>query len=130
VSVAAERRLPPVYPLAISSMVLVLIGGIYVAAYMPNVPTMALPVALSALSAVLLLANLVMLSRTKPFAWRPFFQVGLWSLLVYVVIAGMLELIFVLDGTPGSILGLLTLQLAIFAVDVPLLFAFSVARYQ
>lgn len=42
----------------------------------------------------------------------------------------MLEYVFVVDGTPRTVLTLLTAMLAIFAIDIPLLFAFSVARYQ
>jgi hypothetical protein len=42
----------------------------------------------------------------------------------------MLEYVFVLDGTRGSTLVVMTVMLAIFAVDVPVLLAFSVARYQ
>ncbi len=46
------------------------------------------------------------------------------------VIAGMLEFVFVRDGTGGSMLALVTVSLVIFAVDIPVLFAFSVARFQ
>jgi len=42
----------------------------------------------------------------------------------------MLEFVFVLDHTRGGLLIVLTLMLAVFAVNVPLLLAFSVARYQ
>jgi hypothetical protein len=42
----------------------------------------------------------------------------------------MIEYVFVADGTPGRPLLVLTLMLAIFAVDIPLILAFSVARYQ
>jgi hypothetical protein len=56
--------------------------------------------------------------------------VGGWALAAYLVIAGMLEFVFVLDHTRGGLLIVLTLMLAVFAVNVPLLLAFSVARYQ
>ena len=51
-------------------------------------------------------------------------------MLAYAIIAGMLEYVFVLDHTRGSILLVLTLMLAIFAINIPMLLAFSVARYQ
>lgn len=51
------------------------------------------------------------------------------ALAAYLVIAGMLEFVFVLDHTPGRLLVLLTLMLLVFAIDVPLLLGFSVARY-
>ncbi|HEY2301568.1 MAG TPA: hypothetical protein VGH66_06725 [Acidimicrobiales bacterium] len=42
----------------------------------------------------------------------------------------MLECAFVLDHSRGGILLVLTLMLAIFAVNIPLLLGFSVARHQ
>jgi hypothetical protein len=125
-----DQRHPPVTSLAVASMILVVVGGIYVAAYLPNTPSLALPAALLIASAVLLAANVAALSRIRTFAWNRFFQVGGWALLAYVVTAGMLELVFVLDGTPGPVLALLTCMLVIYAVDIPLLLAYSVARYQ
>ncbi|HEY2428783.1 MAG TPA: hypothetical protein VGI06_07630, partial [Acidimicrobiales bacterium] len=74
--------------------------------------------------------NVVSLSRLRSFAWATFFLVGKWALVAYLVIAGMLEYVFVLDHTRGSVLVVLTLMLAVFAVNIPLLLAFSVARYQ
>jgi hypothetical protein len=127
---AAAPKLPPVTALATTTMVLVISGGIYVAAYLPRHAPLALPVGLLAAAAGVLAANVVLLSRVRPFAWHAFFQVGGWTLLAYAIIAGMLEFVFLLDHTSGSLLALLTLTLVIFAVDVPLLLAFSVARYQ
>jgi hypothetical protein len=48
----------------------------------------------------------------------------------YAVIAGMLEYVFLRDGTRGSQLVLVTLMLMAYAITIPMLFAFSVARYQ
>jgi hypothetical protein len=53
-----------------------------------------------------------------------------WTLVAYVVIAGMLEYVFVVDGTRGGSLLVVSASLLVFAVDVPLILAFSVARYQ
>lgn len=77
-----------------------------------------------------MIVNVVVLSRVRDFSWDAFFLVGRWSLLVYLVIGGMLEYVFVLDGTPGTTLALLTAALVIYSIDIPLLFAFSVAQYQ
>lgn len=126
----AQRSLPPITQLAIASMILVVIGGIYIASYLPHAAPLALPLALVALSIVIMLANVTILSRLRGFAWNSFFLVGRWTLVAYVIIAGMLEYVFVTDGTRGSALVTLTLMLAVYAVDVPLLLAFSVARYQ
>jgi hypothetical protein len=108
----------------------VVAGGVYLAAYLPRRAPLGPAYALLAVAAGLLLWNVVSVSRLAPFAWRTFFLVGRWALLAYLVIAGMLEYVFVFDHTSGSILAVLTVMLAIFAVDIPLLLAFSVARYQ
>jgi hypothetical protein len=42
----------------------------------------------------------------------------------------MLEYVFVKDGTRGGVLVVLSLSLLVFAVHVPLLIGFTVARYQ
>jgi peptidoglycan/LPS O-acetylase OafA/YrhL len=126
----AERRLPPVAELAVVVLGLVVIGGIYLAAHLPRHAPRALPIGLLVAACALLFGNAVALSRVRDFAGDRFFQVGGWALLAYVVIAGMLEYVFVLDQTRGAQLVVLTLMLIVFAVDVPMLFAFSVARYQ
>lgn len=122
--------LPPVTELAITTMFLVIVGGIVVVAYMPRQAPLWLPIVLVAAAAGIMLYNVIALSRVRAFAWRTFFVVGRYALLAYIFIAGMLEFVFVFDKTPGTILLLLSLMLAIYAVDIPLLFAFSVARYQ
>ena len=46
------------------------------------------------------------------------------------MIAGMLMYTFVYDRLPSGQLALLVATLAVFAVDIPMMLAFSVARYQ
>ena len=53
-----------------------------------------------------------------------------WSLGAYVIIAGMLEFVFIKDDTPNDPLMVLAGMLLVYAIDIPLLFGFSVARYQ
>lgn len=125
-----SRRLPPVMALGIATMVLVVTGGIYLAAHLSRRPPLGLPVVLLVAAAALLLWNVASLSRVRAFAWDKFFLVAGWALAAYVVIAGMLEYVFVLDHTRGGVLVVLTLTLAIFAVDVPMMLGFSVARFQ
>jgi hypothetical protein len=122
--------LPPVAHVAVLSMALVIVGGIYMAAHMPAHAPLGLPIGLLVAAGILVLANLAQLARLRKFAWPTFWLVGKWALVAYLVITGMLEYIFVLDGTRGSTLVVMTVMLAIFAVDVPVLLAFSVARYQ
>ena len=126
----ADRRLPPVAEVAVASMVLVITGGIYMAAHLPARPPLGWAEVLAGLGGAAVLAEVAMLARLRDFSWRSFFLVARWALVAYVVIAGLLEFIFVFDGTKGASLVLMTFMLAIFAVDVPVILAFSVARYQ
>ncbi len=111
-------------------MALVVVGGIYLASHLPKAAPLGPAVGLLAAAGALLLADVAVVSRISDFAWDAFFKVGGWALLAYVVIAGMLEYVFVLDHTRGSILVVITLMLLVFALAIPLLMAFSVARYQ
>jgi hypothetical protein len=65
----------------------------------------------------------------KGFAWDQFFAVAKWSLLAYLVIGGMLEFVFVHNHVRGGTLVVLTLSLIVFAIHVPTLMGFTVARY-
>jgi heme/copper-type cytochrome/quinol oxidase subunit 3 len=125
-----ERRLPPIQPIAVATIVLIVSGGIYTAAHLPRHVPQGPTIALLAAAVVLLATNVVLLSRIEPFAWRIFRVVTAWVFAAYVVIAGMLEYVFVYDHTRGTQLLILTAMLAVFAVDIPLLLGFSVARYQ
>lgn len=123
------RRLPPVAEIAVAAMALIIIGGITLASRLPRPAPLPLLVALLAAAAVLVLADVVLLARLREFAWPVFFQVAKWSLLAYAVMYGVLEFTFVYDHVAGSTLVVLTLMLVVIAVDVPMLFGFSVARY-
>ncbi len=126
----ATRRLPPIAELTVVSMAMVIAGGIYLVAHLPQRAPLGPAVGLLAAAAVLLLANGALISRLGEFAWRVFFQVAGWVLAAYVVIGGMLEFIFIFDHTRGALLVVLTLSLLVFALDIPMLLGFSVARYQ
>jgi len=120
----------PVPLMCVVSMALVLVSGIYLAAYLPRRAPLDPAVALVAASGAVLIVAVSLIARLRSFAWRVFFTVAKWALLAYGVIAGILEYVFVYDGTRGSMLVLLTLSLLVFAVDIPVLWAFSVARFQ
>lgn len=123
------RKLPPIAETAVVSICLMLIGGIYLAAQLPGHPGLAVPVTLVVVGGLLTVGDMVLLSRIRPFAWGKFFLVMKWALLAYVVIAGMLEFVFIRDHTPASAMAVLTATLVVFAVDVPTILAFTVARY-
>lgn len=125
-----RRPLPPVTQLAVASLALIVVGGIYLAAQIPGPVALAPAVALLLLGAAVLAAAGALLSRVPGFAWARFRQVGMWSLLAYGVSAGMLELVFALDRVPAPELLLLTAMLVVYALDIPLILAFTVARHQ
>ena len=126
----ADRRVPPVTALWMGSIALIAGGVSYLAAYLPKRAPLGPAVGLLAAAAVILVAGVVLVARQRDFAWQRFFQVGGWTLLAYVVIAGMIEYAFVYDHTHGAVLVLLTLMLVVFLLAPPLLVAFTVARFQ
>ncbi len=112
-----------------TSMALIVAGGIYLSANLPAHVSLTPAVILLALSAALMTFNLLSLSRVGGFAWARFFAVARWALLAYLVIAGMLEFVFVHNHVRGGTLVVLTLSLLLFAIHVPALIGFTVARY-
>jgi len=126
---SSEVRLPPISALAIVSLALIVVGGVYLASYVPRTVPLLPAVVLLAVAGVLTAVEIGMLAGLREFAWQRFFQVFKWALLAYLVIAGMIGYAFTVDGTRGSVLAVLILMLGVFAIDIPLLLAFSVARY-
>ena len=124
-----RRRFPPVAGLATGSLALVVVGGILMASYAPRRPPLGVPAVLAAVSAALVLAAAFLLSRLREFAWGRFFLVFRWALLAYVISAGMIGFAFIRDHTRGAPLALVAALLVIFALDVPVIIAFTVARY-
>lgn len=124
-----DIKYPPVTQIAMVSLALVIAGGIYLSAKLPAHVSLAPAVILVALSAALMAFNLFSLTRVKGFAWDQFFTVARWSLLAYIVIAGMIEFVFVHNHVRGGTLVVLSLSLLIFAIHVPTLMGFTVARY-
>jgi hypothetical protein len=124
-----EQRLPPVTGLAMASLGLIVAGGIYLASHLPQRVPLAPAVVLLAASAALFAVNIGLLRRVPGFPWRRFFEVARWSLLAYAVIAGVIEYSFLQSGVSGGPLVVLTLSLVVFALHVPTLVGFTVARY-
>jgi peptidoglycan/LPS O-acetylase OafA/YrhL len=125
----SERRLPPVTELGMLSLALIVAGGIYLSAHLPEHVPLGPAVALLAASVIVLAVNIFALSRVRDFDWPRFFEIGKWSLLAYLVIAGMIFYVFLRNHLSGGPLVVLTLSLAVFAVHVPMLVGFTVARY-
>lgn len=127
---SVEQKLPPISEICVAVLIFMVIGGVYVAAHLPAHVAMTLPTILIALAALLLLANVLLLSRIPIFAWKSFFKVARWTFLAEGIVAGILEYIFIFDGTRGSVLVLMSSALIIFVLDLSVLFGFSVAQYQ
>jgi hypothetical protein len=124
-----ERRLPPVTELGAGTLALSIIAAILITSSIPDDPPLAFAIPLLAGAGALLVAAILLLSRVPGFAWDTFFLVAKWSLVGYIVIAGMIEFAFVHDNVPTDRLVPMSAMLALFAIDVPLLLGFSVARY-
>jgi hypothetical protein len=124
-----EQRLPPVTAVGMTSLALIVAGGIYLSAHIPNAVPLTPAIVLLALSALLLAGNLIAIRRIDGFAWGAFIGVAKWALLAYVITAGMIEYAFVRNNLTGGPLVVLTLSLVVYAVHVPMLIGFTVARY-
>jgi len=125
----SERKYPPVTGIAMTSLGLIVAGGIYLSAHLPRHVPIGPAVVLLVLSALLMAYNIYSLTRVKDFPWDRFFAVAKWSLLAYLVIAGLIEYAFLKNHLSGAPLVVLTLSLLIFAIHVPTLLGFTVARY-
>jgi hypothetical protein len=124
-----ERRFPPFTQIGMASLALIVAGGIYLSSHLPQHVPLGPAVALLAASAALLAGNLLSLTRVQDFAWGRFRQVAKWALLAYLTTAGMIEYAFLRDHLSGGPLIVLTLSLAVYALQVPTLIGFTVARY-
>jgi xanthine/uracil/vitamin C permease (AzgA family) len=125
----SDRKLPPVTELGMLSLALIVAGGIYLSAHLPQHVPLGPAVALLAASAALLVVNLLMLSRVDGFPWRRFGEVAKWALLAYAITAALIEYSFLQNGLRGGALVVLSLSLVVYAVHVPMLIGFTVARY-
>jgi hypothetical protein len=121
---------PPVAPVAFVSLALVVAAGIYLVSHLPGDAPLALPAAFVAISLALMLVNVVALTRIPNFEWSVFLRVAKWSLLWYLISAGLIEWILLRHGTSGWTLAVLTLSLVVYATHPPLLTGYKVARYR
>jgi hypothetical protein len=120
---------PPFTQIGMAALALIVAGGIYLSAHLPEHVPLAPAIMLLVLSSALVAYNLFSLTRVKDFAWRRFFQVAKWAGLAYLFTAGMIEYAFLLDHVSGGALVILTLSLLVYALQVPTLIAFTVARF-
>jgi hypothetical protein len=112
-----------------ASLALIVAGGIYLSSHLPQHVPLTPAIVLLILSVALGAWNLFSLTRVDGFAWPRFFQVAKWTGLAYLFIAAMIEYAFLQDHVSGGALVILTLSLLVFALEVPTLIAFTVARF-
>jgi hypothetical protein len=112
-----------------ASLALIVAGGIYLSSHLPQHVPLTPAIVLLILSVALGTWNLFSLTRVDGFAWPRFFQVAKWTGLAYLFIAAMIEYAFLQDHVSGGALVILTLSLLVFALEVPTLIAFTVARF-
>jgi hypothetical protein len=125
----SDRKLPPFTALGMLSLSLIVIGGIYLASHIPQHVSLGPAIALLIASVVVMVVNLWLLSRVRDFAWARFFQVAKWALLAFLITAGLILYAFLEDDVRGGTLVILTLSLFVYAIQVPALIGFTVARY-
>ena len=124
-----ERKYPPFTELGMLSLGLIVVGGIYLSSHIPQHVPLGPAIALLIASVAVMSVNLALLRRVRDFAWPRFYQVAKWALAAYLFTAAMIEYAFLRDHLTGGPLVILTLSLIVYAVQVPGLIAFTVARY-
>lgn len=124
-----EQKLPPIVQTGVLQLALIVIGGIYMVSHLPEQVPLTLPTILLAASAAILAGNMIALSRARDFDWKRFFTVAKWTLVAYSISAGLIEFSFIHNGTRGDPLIVLTLSLVVYALTVPMVIGFSVAKY-
>jgi len=123
------KKLPPISELSVLALAIVVAGGVFLAANLPKHTTLVPTTVAVVLAGAIVLVNLFLLRQIKEFDWKVFTTVAKWTLLAYGLIAAALEYIFIKDGSRGSVLTLMTATLVIFAINLPIHFGFTVARY-
>jgi hypothetical protein len=125
----SERKLPPVTAIGMTSLALIVAGGIYLSAHLPNHVPLAPAIVLLVLSTLLLVGNLIAIRRIEGFDWTTFVDVAKWALLAYTITAGLIGYVFIRNHVSGGTLVVLVSSLVVYAVHVPMLIGFTVARY-
>ena len=124
------HKQPPFTEIGMLALALIVAGGIYLSASLPEAVALGPAIALLVLSAGLVAYNLFSLTRVPDFAWPRFLYVAKWAGLAYLFTAAMIEYAFLRNHVSGGPLVILTLSLVVYALQVPTLIAFTVARFE
>jgi len=127
----SERKAPPCDMVCVGIMALVLATAVYLIGFLPHKPTLVPAWIMLGIAVVLLLAVVILLFSNKDtINFHMFGKVFKWMLLAYVVISGMLGSIVFVNRMPADIVATAVVAMVLFAIDIPLLVAFTVAKYQ
>jgi len=114
-----------------AALTLAVVGGIVVAAqFGVEGASLTLPATFVGAGLGVEIAAVVVMGTIRPFAWARFRQVFLIALAAYVLQSGIIEWTFINNDVPGRPAVVLTCGLVVFATVVPLMIAFTVARYE
>ena len=124
-----ERKLPPVTAMGMVALALIALAVIYLSAHLPEAVSVGPAVALIGVAALTMITAFVLLHKVDGFAWSRFYFIAARALLAYLLITGLIVFVFIRNETSGAALWTLIGGFALFALDVPMLIAFTVARY-
>ena len=124
-----KKKLPPISELSVLVLAVIVAGGVYLAAHLPKHTTLVPTTVAVVIAGAIVLINIFLLLQIKEFDWQVFTTVAKWTLVAYGLFAAALEYIFIKDGSRGGVLVLMTSTLVIFAINLPIHFGFTVARY-
>lgn len=125
-----DRTVPPVIPVAMVAMAAAVTGGVILSAGAAGRPSLTVPTVFVVAGVALELVAAAMALRVRPFAWGRFGQVFGWTLLAYLLQSFLILYSFIRNDIPAKPMATLAIGLFVFATDVPLMIAFTVARYQ
>lgn len=124
------RSMPPVIGLGMAALTLAIIGGVLIASQIGTELSLGLPSVLVVVALVVEVVAVAIMIRISPFAWGLFGKVFGVALCAYLVQSGIIGWTFVKNDVPARPFIVLTGGLVVFATVVPLMIAFTVARYQ
>jgi len=124
------RSLPPIPALCELSLAATIAAAIVLAIALPRAANLVAPICLAVLAWILIVIAAVLLATIRPFNYRIFKMVSVRQLLAELVVAGMLEFVFLRDRLPDGPLVVFSVLVGSFSVSVALLMGFQVARWQ
>ncbi len=125
-----DKNFPPCETFATLSLSFVVIGGITMAAYSPDTAPFTLSGTLLGIALLVFVINAFLIAKVFHEIKSVFIKVAKWMILVEVIVSGLLFYVFYLDGTRSTSLVILTAFLALFALNIPIIVGYTVAKSQ